>query len=178
MYRVLNTIYRIADNTRIVARASEIYEKQLYLHTHQATMAPQEAIQLLDEIIEDTKRLAVFNWVLAKQQDDDARDYSFKALRVSSIAQHLTRQEDSGSKRPAFDESFIQQYNEAKYQHSVFRAATNPSFIEPEEVFPTEVFPKDKEMTVTFFGTGLEVEPLMPNTTIATAPSQKHQQTT
>jgi hypothetical protein len=67
-YQVLNTIYRITDNTGIAARAStEIYEKQLYLHTHQATMAPQEAIQLLDEIIEDTKRLAVFNWVSAKQ---------------------------------------------------------------------------------------------------------------
>ncbi|ORE12259.1 hypothetical protein BCV71DRAFT_191359, partial [Rhizopus microsporus] len=34
-YQVLNTIYRIADNTRIEARATtEIYEKQLYLHTH------------------------------------------------------------------------------------------------------------------------------------------------
>ncbi|RCI01039.1 hypothetical protein CU097_015873 [Rhizopus azygosporus] len=63
--------------------AEGLYEQQrAYKETElpNATMAPQEAIQLLDEIIEDTKRLAAFNWVSAKQQDDDARDYSFKAL--------------------------------------------------------------------------------------------------
>ncbi|CEG79622.1 hypothetical protein RMATCC62417_14068 [Rhizopus microsporus] len=105
-------------------------------------MASQEAIQLLDEIIEDTKQLALFNWVSAKQQNDDVRDYSFKALRIPSKAQHLTRQEYSGSKRPAFNEGFKQHIQLSEQRQT-------PISIEPEEVFPTDDFLKGKEMTVT-----------------------------
>ncbi|KAI8967653.1 hypothetical protein BDB01DRAFT_363560 [Pilobolus umbonatus] len=80
----------------------------------------------IQDLVECSKSFSVFDWGTARQQDDEARDYAAKALRLPQSIQHLATKEEHSGKREAFDSEFFQSYNEARYQQQVVRAATTP----------------------------------------------------
>ncbi|KAG0943812.1 hypothetical protein G6F29_011592 [Rhizopus arrhizus] len=100
--------------------ATEIFEQLSILR--EGKISTEEAHTILEEAFENAKRLAVFAWAQGRQQDEEARDFAIKALRLPSNLKHLETKESG--KREAFSTEFIEQYHEAKYQQSVLRAAT------------------------------------------------------
>jgi hypothetical protein len=122
---VVNAHYKGAENSRTHGRAAtEIYEQLFTIKN--GGLSVSEAEQLLEEAMESAKRLAVHAWTQARQHDEDAKTYATKALRLPSTLKHLETKESS-SKREAFNNDFIEMYNEANYQQRVLRAATTNS---------------------------------------------------
>ncbi|KAG1156298.1 hypothetical protein G6F37_007743 [Rhizopus arrhizus] len=75
---VVNTIYKITENTRFQARvAMEIFEQLQYVLQEATSQA--EATAIIDKCREQSRRLAVFGLATAKTQEREARDYSDKA---------------------------------------------------------------------------------------------------
>ncbi|KAG1043950.1 hypothetical protein G6F43_011537 [Rhizopus delemar] len=124
--QVVNAHYKGAETSRLHGRAAtEIFEQLLTIKS--GGLSTEEANQLLDEALESAKRLAIHAWVQGRQQDEEAKDYAIRALRLPPSLKHLEAKE-SGSKREAFSEEFIARYNEAKYQQRILKAAiTNTS---------------------------------------------------
>ncbi|KAG1639576.1 hypothetical protein G6F44_007697 [Rhizopus delemar] len=124
--QVVNANYKGAETSRLHGRAAtEIFEQLLTIKS--GGLSTEEANQLLDEALESAKRLAIHAWVQGRQQDEEAKDYAIRALRLPPSLKHLEAKE-SGSKREAFSEEFIARYNEANYQQRILKAAiTNTS---------------------------------------------------
>ncbi|KAG1042355.1 hypothetical protein G6F43_011925 [Rhizopus delemar] len=119
--QVVNAHYKGAENSRLHGRAAtEIFEQLLTIKS--GGLSAEEANQLLDEALESAKRLAIHAWVQGRQQDDEAKDYAIRALRLPPSLKHLEAKE-SGNKREAFSEEFIAKYNEANYQQRILKAA-------------------------------------------------------
>jgi regulator of replication initiation timing len=119
--QVVTSIYKSSDIIRTQGRAAtELYEQ---LSTIQDGEIPQEqARQLLATTVENAKRLAIFAWYQAKQQDEEAKSYAIKALKLPSSLKHLENK--PSGKKDAFSLEFIEQYNEATYQQRIIQAAT------------------------------------------------------
>ncbi|KAI9484203.1 MAG: hypothetical protein EXX96DRAFT_537482 [Benjaminiella poitrasii] len=85
---VVNTIYKITENTRFQARvAMEIFEQLQYvLH---GDPSPAEANSIIANCAEQSKRLAVFGLATTKSQERDAREFSDKALNIPVSIKHL-----------------------------------------------------------------------------------------
>ncbi|KAI9243202.1 hypothetical protein BY458DRAFT_448413, partial [Sporodiniella umbellata] len=64
-----------------------------------------ETRQLLGEAIENSKRLTSHTWIQGKQDDEGAKDYVIKILRLPSSLKRLEAKESLG-KREAFSEVF------------------------------------------------------------------------
>ncbi|KAG1135032.1 hypothetical protein G6F37_013104 [Rhizopus arrhizus] len=119
--QLVSSIYRGSEIMRTHGRAAtEIFEQLSILR--EGEISTEEAHAILEEAFENAKRLAVFAWAQGRQQDEEARDFAIKALRLPSNLKHLETKESG--KREAFSTEFIEQYHEAKYQQSVLRAAT------------------------------------------------------
>ncbi|KAG0161756.1 hypothetical protein DFQ30_005815, partial [Apophysomyces sp. BC1015] len=73
--------------------------------------------------MESARRLAVFAWAQARQQDEDAKDFAVKALKLPASLKHLETKESK--RREAFSADFIEQYNEANFQQRLLRAAVS-----------------------------------------------------
>ncbi|KAG1582818.1 hypothetical protein G6F47_006478 [Rhizopus delemar] len=71
---------------------------------------------------ENTKRLAIYAWYQAKQQDEEAKGYALKALRLPPSLKHLETK--SSRKREAFNIDFLREYNTANHQHKLDKAAS------------------------------------------------------
>ncbi|KAG1582666.1 hypothetical protein G6F46_004389 [Rhizopus delemar] len=118
--QVVNAHYKGAETCRLHWRAAtEILEQLLTIKS--GGLSAEEANQLLDEALESAKRLAIHAWVQGRQQDEEAKDYAIRALRLPPSLKHLEAKE-SGSKREAFSEEFIARYNEVNYQQRILKA--------------------------------------------------------
>ncbi|KAG1171360.1 hypothetical protein G6F36_011768 [Rhizopus arrhizus] len=108
--QVVNAHYKGAETCRLHWRAAtEILEQLLTIKS--GGLSAEEANQLLDEALESAKRLAIHAWVQGRQQDEEAKDYAIRALRLPPSLKHLEAKE-SGSRREAFSEEFIARSNE------------------------------------------------------------------
>ncbi|KAG0809355.1 hypothetical protein G6F19_013633 [Rhizopus arrhizus] len=86
--QVVNAYYKGSEINRTHGRAAtELYEQ---LHTiKRGNLPADQAHQLLDEAIESAKRLAIHAWFHARQQDEDAKHYATKALKLPQSLRHL-----------------------------------------------------------------------------------------
>lgn len=122
---LVNTIYRVTENTRIQARAAtEIYEQLQYVAERGWQ---QEDGDVVNEAIEKVRRLAVFGYGIAKSQEDEAREEATKAIKLPQSIKHLERPATKGDKKYAFSQEFIREYNEASYQQDLTSKSTKNS---------------------------------------------------
>lgn len=120
--QLVSSIYKGSDITRTLGRgATEIFEQLQILG--EGEISSEEAQTVLEEAIESARRLAVFAWAQSKQQDEEARDFALKALKLPASLKHLETKESG--KKEAFSMDFIEQYNEARYQQAIIRSATS-----------------------------------------------------
>ncbi|KAG0852319.1 hypothetical protein G6F17_008215 [Rhizopus arrhizus] len=120
--QVVALIYKSSDIIRTQGRAAtELYE-QLATLQNDGEMPQEQARQLLATTVENAKRLAIFTWYQAKQQDEEAKGYAIKALKLPASLKHLENK--PSGKKDAFSLEFLEQYNEATYQQRVLQAAT------------------------------------------------------
>ncbi|KAG1298132.1 hypothetical protein G6F57_000794 [Rhizopus arrhizus] len=92
-----------------VNTAAELYEQLDYLKNHHNEIEPEEAYAILQRSSEQAKRLADFGHATAKAQDQEARDYALKTLRLPPSLKHLKSQFENNKKTNAFDTEFIEQ---------------------------------------------------------------------
>lgn len=119
--QVVTSIYKGSETLRTHGRAAtELYEQLSTLQ--EGEMSQNEAHQLLETTRENAKRLAIFAWYQAKQQDEEAKEYAVKALRLPASLKHLETKPTG--KKEAFSSEFLEQYNEASYQQRIIQAAT------------------------------------------------------
>ncbi|KAG1174212.1 hypothetical protein G6F36_011269 [Rhizopus arrhizus] len=124
--QVVNAYYKGSEINRTHGRAAtELYEQ---LHTiKRGNLPADQAHQLLDEAIESAKRLAIHAWFHARQQDEDAKQYATKALKLPQSLRHLESRESS-TKRDAFNPEFVESYYEASFQEDLLRKSANNSY--------------------------------------------------
>ncbi|KAG1046949.1 hypothetical protein G6F43_010581 [Rhizopus delemar] len=123
--QVVNTIYKHSENTRTMARAAtELYEQLQYIQTAASTINPMELATIQSECREAAKRLAVYGWVSARTQDNQATEYAAKAIKVPQNIS-LDYLPEEGTKRQAFSKEFVMEYNQVSHQNSLSRAAIN-----------------------------------------------------
>jgi hypothetical protein len=114
--QLVNTIYRLTENTRVQAKAAtELYEHLKYISDRGLQ---QEDLPLFQDSIEQARRLAVYGFGTAKQQEKEARDITIKALKLPQSLKHL-EPISVGEKRYAFDEKFVEQYYEESYKQKL-----------------------------------------------------------
>lgn len=119
--QVVTTIYKSSETLRTYGRAAtELYEQ--LSNIQEGEISQDEAHQLLAEAVENSKRLAIFAWYQAKQQDEEAKEYATKALKLPASLKHLETK--PSGKKEAFSPEFLEQYNEAAYQQRIIQAAT------------------------------------------------------
>ncbi|KAG1384542.1 hypothetical protein G6F61_000341 [Rhizopus arrhizus] len=92
-----------------VNTAAELYEQLDYLKNHHNEIEPEEAYAILQRSSEQAKHLADFGHATAKAQDQEARDYALKTLRLPPSLKHLKSQFENNKKTNAFDTEFIEQ---------------------------------------------------------------------
>ncbi|KAI8885333.1 hypothetical protein K501DRAFT_284394, partial [Backusella circina FSU 941] len=111
--QLVNTIYRLTKNTRVQAKAAtELYEHPKYIMDRGLQ---QEDLQIFQDSIEQSSRLAVYGFGLAKQQENKANEITTKALRLLHSIKHLEITL-SNEKRFTFDETFVEQYYNKTYK--------------------------------------------------------------
>ncbi|KAI8881649.1 hypothetical protein K501DRAFT_274423 [Backusella circina FSU 941] len=114
--QLVSTIYKLTENTRIRARAAaEIYESLQYI-TERGMQ--QEDAELYHNTMEKARRLAVFGFGTAKQQESKAKEATTKALKLKYSLKHLETPEN-GEKKYAFDKEFIEQYCDETFKKKV-----------------------------------------------------------
>ncbi|KAG1230937.1 hypothetical protein G6F35_001783 [Rhizopus arrhizus] len=92
-----------------IINAAELYEQLDYLKNHHNEIEPEEAYAILQRSSEQAKHLADFGHATAKAQDQEARDYALKTLRLPPSLKHLKSQFENNKKTNAFDTEFIEQ---------------------------------------------------------------------
>lgn len=119
--QLVSSIYKGAEIIRTFGRgATEVFEQLKTIR--EGEISGEEANAILEEVFESAKRLSIFAWAQGKQQDEEAREFAIKALRLPTSLKHLETK-DTG-KKEAFSLEFIEQYNEARFQQSILRSAT------------------------------------------------------
>lgn len=110
--QAVNAIYKGSEIIWTQDRAAtEIFEQLNALS--EGELSHDAARQILDEIIENAKRLVVFAWAQARHHDAEAKDYAIKALKSSVSLKHLETKDSD--KWDVFSLEFTEQYNEANY---------------------------------------------------------------
>ncbi|KAG1096098.1 hypothetical protein G6F42_018427 [Rhizopus arrhizus] len=137
--QLVSTIYKHTENTRAQARAaSEIFESLQYISERGMQ---QEDEELYHTTMEKARRLAVFGFGTARQQENEAKEATTKSLRLPYSLKHLETPE-SGEKKYAFSNEFIEQYYEETFKQKVTKDEVVDSEamdIEKEDLFyPTE----------------------------------------
>ncbi|KAG1445145.1 hypothetical protein G6F57_017651 [Rhizopus arrhizus] len=80
-HHLVTTIYRLTETTRLQARAAtEIYEQLQFVAKRGWQLEDGE---IVNEVVEKVRRLAVFGYGIAKAREDEAREETTKALRSS-----------------------------------------------------------------------------------------------
>ncbi|ORE04465.1 hypothetical protein BCV72DRAFT_211208, partial [Rhizopus microsporus var. microsporus] len=103
-HQLVNTIYRLTENTRIQARAAtEIYEQLQYVEERGWQ---KEDEKVFSEAVEKLRRLAVFGYEVAKAQEDEAREETTKALKLPYSLKHM-ESSPKGDKKYVFDQDFV-----------------------------------------------------------------------
>lgn len=111
--QLVSSIYKRTDIIRTLGRgATEIFEQLKTIK--EGEISGEEANKILEEAFESAKRLSIFAWAQGKQQDDEAREFALKALRLPTNHKHLETKETG--KKEALSLEFIEQYNEACFQ--------------------------------------------------------------
>ncbi|KAI8093988.1 hypothetical protein BDF21DRAFT_326557, partial [Thamnidium elegans] len=118
--QLINTIYRLTENTRVQARAAtELFEHLKYVMDRGLQ---QEDLPIFRDSIEQARRLAVYGFGTAKQQEQEAREITTKALRLPHSLKHLETSQTS-EKKLAFDDKFVEQYYEESYKQKLTGSA-------------------------------------------------------
>ncbi|KAG1394937.1 hypothetical protein G6F60_010545 [Rhizopus arrhizus] len=119
--QLVSTIYKHTENTRAQARAaSEIFESLQYISERGMQ---QEDEELYHTTMEKARRLAVFGFGTARQQENEAKEATTKSLRLPYSLKHLETPE-SGEKKYAFSNEFIEQYYEETFKQKVTSEAS------------------------------------------------------
>ncbi|KAG1021280.1 hypothetical protein G6F43_014285 [Rhizopus delemar] len=83
----ISKIYDIADTTRFQAKvATEMYEELQYVL--QRTNTLEEARDILQRTAEQSKRLAIFGLIQAKNQERISKNYAIDALNLPASIRH------------------------------------------------------------------------------------------
>ena len=115
-------IYKGADRLRTAARsATEIYNDLQYIIEE----GGQE--EDMRQILEKVRRLAVYGFATGKELDGDAKDLTTRALRLPSSLKYLEDEEDD-EKDLAFSPNLVEKIQQARYEESILRNATNKAF--------------------------------------------------
>ncbi|KAI8883253.1 hypothetical protein K501DRAFT_184946 [Backusella circina FSU 941] len=127
-YQLVNTIYKNTETTRIQARANtELYEQLKYLQ-EKAKFASTKYREIFNNTVEQAERLAVFGFGSAKFQEHEAKEVSFKALKLPPNAKHLEYSVEEDGKTNAFDRDFVEQLQKARFEDKITRNATSVVF--------------------------------------------------
>ena len=118
--QLVSSIYKETDIRTLGRGATKIFEQLQTIK--EGEISGEEANTILEEAFESAKRLSIFAWAQGKPQDNEAREFALKALRLPTSLKHLETKETG--KKEAFSSEFIEQYNEARFQQSILRSAT------------------------------------------------------
>ncbi|KAL0085410.1 hypothetical protein J3Q64DRAFT_1607049, partial [Phycomyces blakesleeanus] len=85
--QLISAIYKLTENKRVQARAAaEIYESPQYI-IERGVHKKDEGFY--HDNMERARRIAVFGFGTARQQDIEAREHTAKALRLPHSLKHL-----------------------------------------------------------------------------------------
>ncbi|KAG1498301.1 hypothetical protein G6F52_012773 [Rhizopus delemar] len=116
-HQVVSQRYKDADHLRIAARAAtEVFEDLSYVQENGGDNA------VLMDIIEKTRRLAIYSYITAKSIDKEARDLSATALRLPSNMRYIEEEEES-NKKLAFSTESVEKIQQARYEQQILRSA-------------------------------------------------------
>lgn len=94
--QLVSSIYKRSEIIRTFGRgATEIFEQLKTIR--EGEISGEEANAILEEASESAKRLADFSWTQSKQQDEEAREFAIKALKLPDSLKNLEAK-DSGKK--------------------------------------------------------------------------------
>ncbi|KAI8880445.1 hypothetical protein K501DRAFT_286894 [Backusella circina FSU 941] len=103
--KVVNTIYKITDNTRFQAKvAMEIFEQLQYVMEEADN---EEAKEIVSRCREQSRRLAVFGLATAKSQEREAKEYGDKALNIPISIRYLESTEEDNKTKNAYSDDFL-----------------------------------------------------------------------
>ncbi|KAG1544513.1 hypothetical protein G6F47_005389 [Rhizopus delemar] len=124
-HQVVTSIYKYSENTRIQARATtEIYEQLRYLQGKIQFENPEDK-EIFDGIIDQAAKLAMFGFGQAKFQDNDARDYATKALKLPASMQYKGKFPEEDRAENTFDQEFMTDLHQARFQQRLLYNNTN-----------------------------------------------------
>lgn len=121
--QVVQSIYKITDNTRFQARvAMELFEELQWVLHEASTQA--EARTVIEKCVEQSKRLAIFGLATAKAQEREAKEYSDKALRIPNSIKHLETTEEDTKTKNAYSNEFLTEFHRATFEQRILQQAS------------------------------------------------------
>lgn len=115
-FLLFNTIYKHTETARVQARAAtEIYEQ---LQTIIDNRYQEEDINLFRTTVEQARRLSIYGFESAKQQEHEVKEVTTKALKLPVSHKHMETPA-SGEKKYAFDQQFVEQYYEEFFKQRI-----------------------------------------------------------
>ncbi|KAG2223256.1 hypothetical protein INT45_006982 [Circinella minor] len=119
-YSSIQGKYKDAEKLRSTGRAAmEIYEDLEYIMEH------NQNDELLKDIREKIRRLAIFGFASAKQIDVEAKEMARKALRLPTAVRHI-EQDDDEEKDLAFSQEAIEQINRVRFETALINKSHQP----------------------------------------------------
>ncbi|EIE79992.1 hypothetical protein RO3G_04697 [Rhizopus delemar RA 99-880] len=139
-HQVVSQRYKDADHLRIAARAAtEVFEDLTYVQENGSDNA------VLMDIIEKTRRLAIYSYITANSIDKEARDLSTTALRLPSNMRYIQEEEESNKNWHSL-QSLSKKFNKLVMNSKSFEAPSNIDRMDLEDEEASEVaFPTINE---------------------------------
>jgi hypothetical protein len=112
-YQVISNHYRHSDKLRTAGTAAtEIFQELQSLIGHEDSV--------FTNVLEKTRRLAIFAYANAKFIDQEAKEIATKALHLPASIRHLGEEEET-EKILAFTPEVVEQVHKARFEQSLLR---------------------------------------------------------
>ncbi|KAG1136169.1 hypothetical protein G6F37_012346 [Rhizopus arrhizus] len=118
-YQLIMTMYKNSERVRLQARAAaEVFEE--FKNGSQNGGSEDDFAATMEKL----RRLSIYGFVTAKEIDHEAKQATFKALRLPESVKHLA-EDEPGEKVFAIDQETVERIHKARYEQSVLRSATS-----------------------------------------------------
>ena len=116
-YQFITTMHKNSERVRLQARAAaEVFEE--FKNGWQNGGSEDDFAATMEKL----RRLSIYGFATAKEIDHEAKQATFKALRLPETVKHLA-EDEPGENVFAIDQETVERIHKARYEQSVLRSA-------------------------------------------------------
>ena len=121
---VISKIYEITETTRFQAKfTAQIYEQLQYVLQQSSNL--DEARAIIQRTTDQSKRLAIFGFSQAKNQERVARNYAIDAINIPASIRYQVPKKENYKTTNAFSDEFMYPLSHARFEQDLQKTTNN-----------------------------------------------------